>query len=148
MCILCMFTVPGLCRAVDHTCMNHAQVVSPLQPCAPLATVMCLVIQLMKTTPKSLRFKRGCNGNYRGSVFLLCVSAESAAERSCAQSGAPSPSQSTSSHALSSVKSKGSLRRQSKSVVESLLVFCPPTSHVCKRGEVCVCLADQLQQPL
>ncbi|TMS17515.1 Rho guanine nucleotide exchange factor 6 [Larimichthys crocea] len=39
-----------------------------------------------------------------------------AAERSCPQSGAASPSQSTSSHALSSAKSKGSLRRQSKSV--------------------------------
>uniref|UniRef100_A0A3Q3F0V7 Osteoclast-stimulating factor 1 n=1 Tax=Labrus bergylta TaxID=56723 RepID=A0A3Q3F0V7_9LABR len=39
-----------------------------------------------------------------------------AAERSCQQSGAPSPSQSTSSHPLSSAKSKGSLRRQSKSV--------------------------------
>uniref|UniRef100_A0A4W6EBX7 Osteoclast-stimulating factor 1 n=1 Tax=Lates calcarifer TaxID=8187 RepID=A0A4W6EBX7_LATCA len=39
-----------------------------------------------------------------------------AAERSCPQSGAPSPSQSTSSHTLSSAKSKGSLRRQSKSV--------------------------------
>ncbi|XP_036932701.1 rho guanine nucleotide exchange factor 6 isoform X3 [Acanthopagrus latus] len=38
------------------------------------------------------------------------------AERSCSQSGAPSPSQSTSSHTLSSAKSKGSLRRQSKSV--------------------------------
>ncbi|CAB1457069.1 unnamed protein product [Pleuronectes platessa] len=39
-----------------------------------------------------------------------------AAERSCPQSGAHSPSQSTSSHTLSSAKSKGSLRRQSKSV--------------------------------
>lgn len=39
-----------------------------------------------------------------------------AAERSCSQSGAHSPSQSTSSHTLSSAKSKGSLRRQSKSV--------------------------------
>ncbi|KAK9518256.1 hypothetical protein VZT92_023568 [Zoarces viviparus] len=39
---------------------------------------------------------------------------ECAAERSCSQSGAHSPSQSTSSHTLS--KSKGSLRRQSKSV--------------------------------
>ncbi|XP_070768940.1 rho guanine nucleotide exchange factor 6 isoform X3 [Enoplosus armatus] len=39
-----------------------------------------------------------------------------AAERSCPQSGAPSPSQSTSAHTLSSAKSKGSLRRQSKSV--------------------------------
>ncbi|XP_056130139.1 rho guanine nucleotide exchange factor 6 isoform X2 [Lampris incognitus] len=38
------------------------------------------------------------------------------AERSCQQSGAPAPSQSTSSHALSSAKSKGSLRRQSKPV--------------------------------
>ncbi|XP_051274835.1 rho guanine nucleotide exchange factor 6 isoform X1 [Dicentrarchus labrax] len=37
-----------------------------------------------------------------------------AAERSCTQSGASSPSQSTSSHTLA--KSKGSLRRQSKSV--------------------------------
>ncbi|KAM4621449.1 rho guanine nucleotide exchange factor 6 isoform 2-T2 [Polymixia lowei] len=37
------------------------------------------------------------------------------AERSCSQSGASAPSQSTSSHTLS-VKSKGSLRRQSKSV--------------------------------
>ncbi|XP_030001410.1 rho guanine nucleotide exchange factor 6 isoform X2 [Sphaeramia orbicularis] len=39
-----------------------------------------------------------------------------AAERSCPQSSAPTPSQSTSSHTLSSAKSKGSLRRQSKSV--------------------------------
>ncbi|KAG7225751.1 hypothetical protein INR49_014402 [Caranx melampygus] len=39
-----------------------------------------------------------------------------AAERSCPPSGAPPPSQSTSSHTLSSAKSKGSLRRQSKSV--------------------------------
>ncbi|XP_054453074.1 rho guanine nucleotide exchange factor 6 isoform X2 [Anoplopoma fimbria] len=39
-----------------------------------------------------------------------------AAERSCSQSGAHSPNQSTSSHTLSSAKSKGSLRRQSKSV--------------------------------
>ncbi|KAM7417419.1 hypothetical protein PAMA_017191 [Pampus argenteus] len=39
-----------------------------------------------------------------------------AAERSCLQSGASSPSQPTSSHTLSSAKSKGSLRRQSKSV--------------------------------
>ncbi|XP_075902740.1 rho guanine nucleotide exchange factor 6 isoform X2 [Nelusetta ayraudi] len=39
------------------------------------------------------------------------------AERSCSQSGAPSPSQSTSAHTLSSAKSKGSLRRQSKSVM-------------------------------
>ncbi|XP_053179455.1 rho guanine nucleotide exchange factor 6 [Scomber japonicus] len=39
-----------------------------------------------------------------------------AAERSCSQSGASSPSHSTSSHTLSSAKSKGSLRRQSKSV--------------------------------
>uniref|UniRef100_A0A672JA04 Rac/Cdc42 guanine nucleotide exchange factor (GEF) 6 n=1 Tax=Salarias fasciatus TaxID=181472 RepID=A0A672JA04_SALFA len=38
-----------------------------------------------------------------------------AAER-CPQSGASSPSQTTSSHTLSSAKSKGSLRRQSKSV--------------------------------
>ncbi|KAK5896867.1 hypothetical protein CesoFtcFv8_009985 [Champsocephalus esox] len=38
-----------------------------------------------------------------------------AAER-CSQSGAHSPSQSTSSHTLSSAKTKGSLRRQSKSV--------------------------------
>ncbi|XP_078145177.1 rho guanine nucleotide exchange factor 6 isoform X3 [Centroberyx gerrardi] len=36
------------------------------------------------------------------------------AERSCPQSGAHSPSQSASSHTLSSAKSKGSLRRQSK----------------------------------
>ncbi|CAG09826.1 unnamed protein product [Tetraodon nigroviridis] len=39
-----------------------------------------------------------------------------APERSCSQSGASSPSQSTASHSLSSTKSKGSLRRQSKSV--------------------------------
>ncbi|KAG7518614.1 rho guanine nucleotide exchange factor 6 isoform X2 [Solea senegalensis] len=39
-----------------------------------------------------------------------------AAERSCSQSSASSPSQSTSSHTLSSAKSKGSLRRQSKSL--------------------------------
>ncbi|XP_008325010.1 rho guanine nucleotide exchange factor 6 isoform X2 [Cynoglossus semilaevis] len=38
-----------------------------------------------------------------------------AAERSCSQSSASSPSQSTISHTLSSAKSKGSLRRQSKS---------------------------------
>ncbi|XP_029917788.1 rho guanine nucleotide exchange factor 6 isoform X2 [Myripristis murdjan] len=37
-----------------------------------------------------------------------------AAERSCPQSSAPTASQSTSSHTLSSAKSKGSLRRQSK----------------------------------
>ncbi|CAJ1058835.1 rho guanine nucleotide exchange factor 6 isoform X2 [Xyrichtys novacula] len=37
-------------------------------------------------------------------------------ERSCPQSGATSPSHSTSSHTFSSTKSKGSLRRQSKSV--------------------------------
>nr|XP_020449957.1 rho guanine nucleotide exchange factor 6 isoform X3 [Monopterus albus] len=41
---------------------------------------------------------------------------ECVAERSCSQSGATSPSHSTSSHTFSSVKSKGSLRRQSKSV--------------------------------
>ncbi|XP_031158771.1 rho guanine nucleotide exchange factor 6 isoform X1 [Sander lucioperca] len=39
-----------------------------------------------------------------------------ATERSCSQTGGHSPSQTTSSHTLSSVKSKGSLRRQSKSV--------------------------------
>ncbi|XP_058506084.1 rho guanine nucleotide exchange factor 6 isoform X2 [Solea solea] len=39
-----------------------------------------------------------------------------AAERSCSQSSASSPSQSTSSHTVSSAKSKGSLRRQSKSL--------------------------------
>ncbi|KAA8588766.1 hypothetical protein FQN60_010111 [Etheostoma spectabile] len=39
-----------------------------------------------------------------------------ASERSCSQSGGHSPSQTTSSHTLSSAKSKGSLRRQSKSV--------------------------------
>lgn len=53
--------------------------------------------------------------------FLLCVSIDCAAERSCPQSSAPPPSQSTSSHTLSSAKSKGSLRRQSKSVVRDLL---------------------------
>ncbi|XP_072292965.1 rho guanine nucleotide exchange factor 6 isoform X2 [Eucyclogobius newberryi] len=40
---------------------------------------------------------------------------DSGAERSCPQSGVSSPSQSLSSHSLSTVKSKGSLRRQSKS---------------------------------
>uniref|UniRef100_A0A3Q1IT64 Osteoclast-stimulating factor 1 n=1 Tax=Anabas testudineus TaxID=64144 RepID=A0A3Q1IT64_ANATE len=39
-----------------------------------------------------------------------------AAERSCLQSGGTSPNQSSTSHTLSSVKSKGSLRRQSRSV--------------------------------
>ncbi|TWW55755.1 rho guanine nucleotide exchange factor 6 isoform X1 [Takifugu flavidus] len=39
-----------------------------------------------------------------------------AAERSCSQSGASSPSQSAASHSLSTIKSKSSLRRQSKSV--------------------------------
>lgn len=59
---------------------------------------------------------------------LLCVSTDCAAERSCTQSGAPSPSQSASAHTLSSAKSKGSLRRQSKSVVWPCLfavyIFC------------------------
>uniref|UniRef100_A0A3Q4ABC2 Osteoclast-stimulating factor 1 n=1 Tax=Mola mola TaxID=94237 RepID=A0A3Q4ABC2_MOLML len=46
---------------------------------------------------------------------LLAVNFATQAERSCPPSGTPSPSQSSSSHALSSAKSKGSLRRQSKS---------------------------------
>ncbi|KAK1904800.1 Rho guanine nucleotide exchange factor 6 [Dissostichus eleginoides] len=59
-------------------------------------------------------------GEHFGKVLttLLAVNfatQDCAAER-CSQSGAHSPSQSTSSHTLSSAKTKGSLRRQSKSV--------------------------------
>lgn len=57
-----------------------------------------------------------------GFVFPVCVLVDCAAER-CPQSGTPSPSQ-ASSHTLSSAKSKGSLRRQSKSVVQSHFFFC------------------------
>lgn len=71
---------------------------------------------------------------------LLCVSTDCAAERSCTQSGAPSPSQSASAHTLSSAKSKGSLRRQSKSVVWLCLfavyIFC-----------LC-CIAEHLWRPV
>ncbi|KAM9849892.1 rho guanine nucleotide exchange factor 6 isoform 3-T3 [Aulostomus maculatus] len=41
---------------------------------------------------------------------------DTAVERSCPQTSVPSPSQATSTHTASSAKSKGSLRRQSKSV--------------------------------
>uniref|UniRef100_A0A8C3AY39 Osteoclast-stimulating factor 1 n=1 Tax=Cyclopterus lumpus TaxID=8103 RepID=A0A8C3AY39_CYCLU len=83
----------------------------------------------------SREFLRGCSSLkvegfepewlYTGENFgkvlttLLAVNfatQECAAERSCSQSGSHSPSQSTPSHTLSSAKSKGSLRRQSKSV--------------------------------
>ncbi|TNN72758.1 Rho guanine nucleotide exchange factor 6 [Liparis tanakae] len=83
----------------------------------------------------SKEFLRGCSSLkvegfepewlYTGENFgkvlttLLAVNfatQECAAERSCSQSGSHSPSQSTPSHTLSSAKSKGSLRRQSKSV--------------------------------
>ncbi len=86
------------------------------------------VVHLRRTRPGSHKFRHQCNRNNWGSIFPLFVSIDCAAERSCPQSGAPSPSQSTSSHTLSSAKSKGSLRRQSKSVVWSLL--CTPTFSV------------------
>lgn len=107
----------------------------PLQLCAPVSTVMIIMcvsffIPLMRTRPESPRFKHKCNRNNTGSIFPLCVSIDCATERSCTQSGASSPSQSTSSHALSSAKSKGSLRRQSKSVVWSLLYTVYTYLHV------------------
>lgn len=55
------------------------------------------------------------------------VSIDCAVERSCSQSAAPTPSQSTSAHTLSSTKSKGSLRRQSKSVVWSCSALLYPS---------------------
>lgn len=55
-------------------------------------------------------------------LFCPCVCVDCAVER-CPQSGSSSPNQTTSSHALSSTRSKGSLRRQSKSVVWFLFIF-------------------------
>lgn len=81
------------------------------------------VVHLMIIRPQG-HFRVSSNINVTeiaDSIFPLCVSIDCAAERSCPQSGATSPSHSTSSHTLSSAKSKGSLRRQSKSVVWSLL---------------------------
>lgn len=122
MCSLCgsVFPVLGLCRAIDHTYMNYHQVISPQTMCTcdncdDGADDVCLFYSPDENKIKETQFNRL-------SVFLfICVSEDCSAERSCSQSGAPSPSQSTSSHTLSSAKSKGSLRRQSKSVVWSSL---------------------------
>lgn len=129
---VCTLTVLRLCRATDHTHMNYHQAVIPQSMCTCVncdedVDDVCVCARVFME-----KFKRRCNRNNRGSLFPLFVSIDCAAERSCPQSGAPSPSQSTSSHTLSSAKSKGSLRRQSKSVVWSLLCIstcCTLTSH-------------------
>ncbi|KAK0148904.1 Rho guanine nucleotide exchange factor 6 [Merluccius polli] len=73
------------------------------------------------TSLKVEGFEAEClyTGEHFGKVLttLLAVNfatQDCATERSCPQSGSIASSQSSSSHALSSVKSKGSLRRQSK----------------------------------
>uniref|UniRef100_A0A3B4ZR68 Rac/Cdc42 guanine nucleotide exchange factor 6 n=1 Tax=Stegastes partitus TaxID=144197 RepID=A0A3B4ZR68_9TELE len=56
-------------------------------------------------------------GKVLTTLLAVNFATQCAAER-CPQSSTPSPSQATTSHTLSSAKSKGSLRRQSKSVQE------------------------------
>ena len=85
--------------------------------------VQCMCLSHSRWSVPERNTVRESQAKYQLNIIVcvcVCVSTDCGAERSCPQSGASSPSHSTSSHTLSSAKSKGSLRRQSKPAVCSL----------------------------
>lgn len=76
MCSPCVFAIPRLCRATDHTHMNYHQVVSPQSVCTCVNCDDVFVFLRWSCSldeNKAWTFKHQCKRNKTGSIFLLCV---------------------------------------------------------------------------
>lgn len=109
---------PAAGQSSGHTHMNYQVFTAQAMRNSMGWWSVCFVINLMRTRVSSAQTQMQSKWPAPPtSPLCLSVSTDCAAERSCPRSSASSPSQSTSSHTLSTAKSKGSLRRQSKSMV-------------------------------